>query len=49
MEKEIFSRVMQVGLYAMRLYFAQCGTGDIGNRLDLEEGVVLEKESGLKL
>lgn len=48
MEKEIFSRVMQVGLHAMRLYFAERGTGDIGNRLNLEEGVILEKESGLR-
>ena len=48
MENEIFSRVMQVGFCAMKLYFAQRGTGDIGNTLDLGEGVVLEKESGLR-
>lgn len=48
MEKEIFSRLMQVGLHAMQLYFGERGTGDIGSRLELEEGVVLKKENRLR-
>lgn len=44
MEQAIFSRVMQIGLAAMKCYFAEKGTGDVGNELILEDGNVLKKE-----
>jgi hypothetical protein len=46
-EKEIFSRVMQIGLFALKGYFAAKGTGDVGGELSLSNGKVLEKQSGL--
>ena len=33
MERDIFARVMQIGLAAMKCYFAEQGTGDIGDEL----------------
>jgi hypothetical protein len=48
MEKEIFSRIMQIGLAAMTCYFAEKGTGDAGKELSLEDGTVLKKESTLR-
>jgi hypothetical protein len=35
MEKEIFSRVMQIGLLALKGYFGAKGTGDVGAELSL--------------
>ena len=46
-EKGIFSRIMGIGLAAMKGYFAQKGTGDIGDVLQLEDGVSLKKEKRL--
>ena len=46
MEKAIFSRLMQIGQVAIRSYFAQKGTGDVGKELELE-GVVLKRSGGL--
>jgi len=48
MEKEIFKRVMLIGLAAMKCYFAETGTGDVGTDLVLEEGKVLNRESSLR-
>ncbi len=48
MEKEIFSRIMRIGLAAMKCYFAEKGTGDIGAELALDNGTVLKKESTLR-
>jgi len=43
-ENAIFSRIMAIGLAAMKGYFAKKGTGDIGDVLQLEDGTALEKE-----
>ena len=48
MEKEIFSRIMQIGLAAMTCYFAEKGTGHAGWELSLEDGTVLKMESTLR-
>ncbi len=47
MEQAIFSRIMGIGLAAMKGYFAQKGTGDIGDVLELEDGTTLKKEKRL--
>jgi len=44
MEQGIFSRIMAIGLSAMKGYFAEKGTGDIGDVLELEDGTILRKE-----
>lgn len=46
-EKDIFSRIMAIGLAAMKGYFAQKGTGEIGDVLQLEDGTSLKKEKRL--
>ena len=48
MEQTIFFKVMQIGLAGMKCYFAEKGTGDVGNELILEDGKVLKKEGGLR-
>jgi hypothetical protein len=35
MEQAMFARVMQIGLAAMKCYFAAKGTGDVGETLPL--------------
>ena len=47
MEKAIFARVMKIGLSALKAYFASLGTGDIGSELFLEDGTVMNKQTGL--
>jgi len=47
MEQSIFSRIMAIGLSAMKGYFAEKGTGDVGNVLELEGGTTLKKEKRL--
>jgi len=47
-EKEIFSRIMLIGLAAMKCYFAEKGTGDIGAELPLDNGAILKKISTLR-
>jgi len=47
MEKAIFSRLMDIGIAAMKCYFAKKGTGDVGNVLELEDGTTLKKEKRL--
>ena len=42
MESSIFSKLMKIGLTAMKCYFAEKGTGDRGAELQLEDGVVLK-------
>ena len=44
MEKGIFARLMRIGLSAMKGYFAEKGTGDIGDVVQLEDGSILKKE-----
>ncbi len=48
MEIEVFSRIMQIGFAAMKCYFAEKGTGDVGMELTLEDGTALKKESTLR-
>ena len=47
-EKEIFSRVVKIGLCAMRTYFAEKGSGDVGDELEIEKDVFLKRESCLR-
>ena len=45
-EKEIFKRVMKIGLTAMKGYFAVQGTGDIGGKLkDWQWGYFIKRQS----
>ncbi len=46
-EKAIFSRIMGIGLAAMKGYFAKKGAGDRGDVLQLEDGTSLKKEKRL--
>ena len=48
MEGEILQMVLQVGLTVMKCYFAEKGTGDVGNQLVLDNGTALKKQSQLK-
>jgi hypothetical protein len=47
-EKGIFKRLLPIGLAAMKLYFAQQGTGDIGPALTRADGVLLPREQRLR-
>jgi len=47
-EKGIFKRLMPLGLAAMRLYFAERGTGDVGPGVEREDGMVLVREGKLR-
>jgi hypothetical protein len=47
-EKGIFKRLMPLGLAAMRLYFAERGTGDVGRAVEREDGAVLVREGQLR-
>ena len=46
-EKAIFSRIMGIGLAAMKGYFAKKGTGEVGDVLELADGTTLKKEKRL--
>jgi len=48
MEEAIFARVMQIGLTAMKCYFAQTGTGDVGATISLPDGVLLQRANELR-
>jgi hypothetical protein len=47
-EKGIFTRLLPIGLAAMKLYFAQRGTGDIGPAIARADGVILPREQRLR-
>jgi hypothetical protein len=47
-EKGIFKRLLPIGLAAMKLYFAQRGTGDMGPALTRADGVRLPRENKLR-
>src|SRR5262249_14273073 len=47
-EKGIFKRLLPIGLAAMKLYFAQRGTGDVGPAIMRADGVVLPRERKLR-
>jgi len=44
-EKGLFKRLRPMGLAAMKLYFAERGTGDVGPAVIQADGVVLARES----
>jgi hypothetical protein len=47
-EKGIFKRLLPIGLAAMKLYFAQRGTGDVGAAVTRADGVLLPREQKLR-
>ena len=47
-EKGIFKRLLPIGLAAMKLYFAQRGTGDVGPAVTRADGVCLPREQRLR-
>ncbi len=48
MEYSIFQKLQQIGLAAMKCYFATNGTGDVGAKLVLDDGIILKKQSDLR-
>jgi hypothetical protein len=47
-EKGIFKRLLPIGLAAMKLYFAQRGTGDLGAAVTRADGMILPRETQLR-
>jgi hypothetical protein len=47
-EKGIFKRLLPIGLAAMKLYFAQRGTGDVGAAVTRADGMILPREKPLR-
>jgi len=47
-EQGIFKRLLPIGLAAMKLYFAQRGTGDVGPDITRADGVRLPRENKLR-
>ncbi len=47
-EKGIFKRLLPMGLAAMKRYFAQRGTGDVGPAVTQADGVFLPREQKLR-
>ena len=47
-EKGIFKRLLPIGLAAMKLSFAQRGTGDVGPAVTRADGVLLPREPKLR-
>ena len=47
-EKGIFKRLLPIGLAAMKLYFAQRGTGDVGPAITRADGMLLPREQKLR-
>jgi hypothetical protein len=47
-EQGIFTRLLPMGLAAMKLYFAQRGTGDVGPAVTQADGVFLPREQQLR-
>src|SRR5215207_10882010 len=47
-ETGIFKRLLPMGLAAMKLYFAQRGTGDVGPAVTRADGVLLPREQRLR-
>lgn len=44
MEQNIFFKILAIGLLAMKGYFAEKGTGNVGASLELEDGSVLKRQ-----
>jgi hypothetical protein len=47
-EKGIFKRLLPIGLAAMKRYFAQRGTGDVGPAITRADGMILPREKPLR-
>src|SRR6266581_585250 len=47
-EKGIFKRLLPIGLAAMKLYFAQRGTGEVGPAVTRADGMILPREKPLR-
>src|SRR5512132_1656786 len=47
-EKGIFKRLLPIGLAAMKLYFAQRGTGDVGPAIMRADGAILPRQTHLR-
>lgn len=47
-EKAIFKRILPIGLAAMKVYFAERGTGDVGVALKRTGQPILTREGGLR-
>jgi hypothetical protein len=47
-EKSIFKRLLPIGLAAMKRYFAQRGTGDLGAGVTRADGMLLPRETQLR-
>src|SRR5919108_1999403 len=47
-EQGLFKRLLPIGLAAMKLYFAQRGTGDVGPSVTRADGVLLPREQQLR-
>src|SRR5215510_9070968 len=47
-EKGIFKRLLPMGLAALKLYFAECGTGDVGPAITRADGLLLTREKQLR-
>ncbi len=48
MEQGIFEKVMRIGLAAMKCYFAKKGTGDVGDILELNDGIKMHRQGQLR-
>lgn len=48
MEAAIFKKLIPIGQAAMKAYFAERGTGDIGKEIQREDGEILKRESVLR-
>jgi hypothetical protein len=48
MEKSIFKQLQEIGLAAMKCYFAKNGTGDIGDTLQMKDKIILKRQSSLR-
>ena len=47
-EKGLFKRLLPIGLAAMKLYFAQRGTGDVGPAITRADGELLPRQTQLR-
>ncbi len=48
MEESIFKKILHIGRAGLKAYFAEKGTGNVGQEITREDGVTQKKESGLR-
>lgn len=48
MERDIFEKVLRIGRSAMKCYFAEKGTGDVGDIVELDDGTKMRKQNELR-